>query len=100
MLQRFFLVLLVAIIFGATIHAQTKQEQAVAVAVETLRKAMVDADKGMLEKLTHDSLSYGHSGGKIESKSSFVNNMVNGNSDFVTIELYSTQDKNVQYFFV
>ena len=34
-----------------------------------------------------DLLSYGHSGGKIEDKPTFVNNIVSGKSDFVTIEL-------------
>lgn len=67
--------------------AQSKDEKAVSSSVESLRKAMVDADKGLLEKLTDEKLSYGHSGGKIEDKPTFVNNIVSGKSDFVTIEL-------------
>jgi hypothetical protein len=67
--------------------AQTKDEKAVSSSVESLRKAMVDADKLTLEKLTDEKLSYGHSGGKIEDKPTFVNNIVSGKSDFVTIEL-------------
>ena len=86
-MQRLFSFLIIAIIFSTTVTAQTKKEQEVAAAVEALRKAMVDADQSMLEKLADDSLSYGHSGGKVESKSAFVENIVNGNSDFVTIDL-------------
>ncbi len=86
-MQRFFSILLIIIIFSTAISAQTKDEQAVATAVETLRRAMVSADQGILEKLAHDSLSYGHSSGKVESKSAFVENIVNGNTDFVSIEL-------------
>jgi ketosteroid isomerase-like protein len=67
--------------------AQTKDEKAVAANVESLRKAMVDADKLTLEKLTDEKLTYGHSGGKIEDKPTFVNNIVSGKSDFVSIEL-------------
>lgn len=67
--------------------AQSKDEQAVTSAVETLRKAMVDADKAVLEKLTDEKLSYGHSSGKIEDKATFVGNIVNGGSDFVSIDL-------------
>ena len=67
--------------------SQTKDEKAVATAIESLRKAMVDADKATLEKLTDAKLSYGHSGGKIEDKSSFVSNIVSGRSDFLTMEL-------------
>lgn len=87
MIKTFVSVLFAAVIFSSSVIAQSKQEQAVAAAVEGMRKAMVDADKSMLEKLSHDSLSYGHSGGKVESKASFVENIVNGNSDFVTIDL-------------
>src|SRR5665647_1584423 len=71
----------------ATIFAQTKPEQAVAAAVEALRKAMVDGDKVALEKLTADGLSYGHSGGLVEGKVEFVGNIVSGKFDFVTIDL-------------
>ena len=87
MIKTFVSVLFAAVIFSSSVIAQSKQEQAVAAAVEGMRKAIVDADKSMLEKLSHDSLSYGHSGGKVESKASFVENIVNGNSDFVTIDL-------------
>jgi hypothetical protein len=67
--------------------AQTKDEKAVTTQVELLRKAMVDADKGALEKLADEKLSYGHSGGKIEDKAAFVTNIVSGKSDFVSIDL-------------
>jgi ketosteroid isomerase-like protein len=67
--------------------AQSKQEKNVAAAVEQLRTAMVDGNKTQLEKLVTDKLSYGHSGGKIEDKNSFVTNIANGNSDFVSIDL-------------
>ena len=87
MIKTFVSVLFAAVIFSSSVIAQSKQEQAVAAAVEGMRKAMVDADKSMLEKLSHDSLSYGHSGGKVEDKATFVENIANGNSDFVTIDL-------------
>jgi len=86
-MQRLFSFLFIALIFSTTVTAQSKKEQEVAAAVEALRKAMVDADQSMLEKLADDSLSYGHSSGKVESKAAFVENIVNGNSDFVTIDL-------------
>lgn len=66
--------------------AQTEEQQ-VAAAVETLRKAMIDADKTTLEKIAADQISYGHSSGLIENKAAFVQNIVSGNSDFVTIDL-------------
>ena len=66
--------------------AQAKQEQAVLNAVELLRKAMVDADSVMLDKLISPKLSYGHSGGHIDDKTEFVQKIVSGKSDFVTLE--------------
>ena len=67
--------------------AQSKKETAVANAVEQLRKAMIDGNKTELENLVSDSLSYGHSGGHIDDKKEFVDKLVSGKSDFVTIEL-------------
>jgi ketosteroid isomerase-like protein len=57
------------------------------VAVEQLRKGMIDADKAILEKLVTDKLSYGHSGGHIDDKKEFVEKIVSGKSDFVSIDL-------------
>ncbi len=79
--------ILMVTIAGNTLFAQTKDEKAVAAAVENLRKAMIDPDKATLEKLTSPDLSYGHSTGKIEDQAAFVNALVSNASDFVTIEL-------------
>lgn len=82
------LILTAALIFSISIllQAQSKQETAVANTVEQLRKAMVDADSLMLDKLTSPQLSYGHSGGAIDDKTAFVQKIVSGKSDFVTLE--------------
>ena len=69
------------------VSAQTKDEKAVADAVETLRKAMVSADKTTLDGITLDQLTYGHSSGKLEDKKTFVENITNGNSHFLDITL-------------
>ncbi len=83
------IILTVALVFSicTLLRAQTKQEKAVANAVEQLRKAMVDADLVMLDKLTSPQLSYGHSGGALDDKTVFVQKIVSGKSDFVSIEL-------------
>jgi hypothetical protein len=67
--------------------AQSVDEKAVASQVELLRKAMVDADKTSLERLSAEKLSYGHSSGKIEDRTTFISNIAGGKSDFVSIEL-------------
>jgi hypothetical protein len=74
-------------VFSVAVIAQTKDEKAVADAVESLRKAMVDPNKATLEKLTSVKLSYGHSNGKLEDRAAFVESLVSGQSDFITIKL-------------
>ncbi len=79
------LIILLSVSFLAT--AQSKNVKVVSNTVEELHKAMLDAEKINLERLTSDSLSYGHSSGRIESKKEFIENIVSGKSDFVTIDL-------------
>lgn len=74
-------------VFSLTAMAQTKEQKAVSDAVEKMRKAMVDGDRNVLESIAADSLSYGHSSGKVENKTEFVENIASGKSDFVTIDL-------------
>lgn len=53
-------------------RAQGGEDAAVTQAIEALGKAMLAADRTALEGLVADRLSYGHSGGVIESKAQFV----------------------------
>jgi uncharacterized protein YceK len=58
---------------------------AVAAAAEKLRVAMVDPTRDNVAALVADDLSYGHSAGKVDSKASFISDLLDGKSDFVTI---------------
>ena len=83
--------LLLALLFFAFVpksdSPKAPDEQAVAQAVEALRKAMTDPDKATLSNLVTDELSYGHSNGKIENKAAFMEALLSGESDFKTIDL-------------
>ena len=70
-------------------HAGKKPapEAIVADRVDALAGAMVKADGAALQKLTSPDLSYGHSGGRVESREQFIENILNGNSDFLSIKL-------------
>ena len=68
------------------VNAQTKFKN-VADAAEALRVAMVGANVSMLTQLTDDSLTYGHSSGKIQSKSQLIQSLSSGESDFVSIDI-------------
>lgn len=59
----------------------------VVAAAERLRVLMVDPDRGQLEALIADDLSYGHSGGKLDTKASFIGDLLSNASDFVSIDI-------------
>ena len=69
------------------IHAQWTQENEVAASVDALYKAMIDADKNVLENLAAAELSYGHSSGKVEDKTAFLEGLLKGPFDFQTIDI-------------
>jgi ketosteroid isomerase-like protein len=71
----------------AIVFAQSKKETQVVAAVEKLKLAMVSGERAALESIAADQLSYGHSGGLVETKAQFVEKIASGSSDFVTIEL-------------
>lgn len=84
----------IILIFNTVTMAQTNDEKAVAEAAEHLRRAMVAADSATLSTITLPQLSYGHSGGHVDDKAEFVKKIVNGKSDFVTIDI-SEQTINI-----
>jgi len=87
MIRKLFFTGIVLIVMVMVVNAQSKDETAVANAVEQLRKAMIDGNKSELENIVLDKLSYGHSSGYVEDKTEFVDKIASGKSDFVTIGL-------------
>lgn len=81
------LALLLCAGFATTSFAQSKEEKAVATAVDSLTAAMVSSNFTSLSKWTDDNLSYGHSSGLLQDKAAFLENFVTGKTDFVTIDL-------------
>lgn len=73
--------------FAATPVLAQSADQAVISAAEKLRVAMVDPDQATLSGLVADSLSYGHSGGRIDTKASFIGDLLDKKSDFVSINI-------------
>jgi ketosteroid isomerase-like protein len=56
--------------------ADTADEPAVKEAIEAMRKAILEADKAGLERLSAAQLSYGHSDGRVQNKAEFVDGVV------------------------
>src|SRR5215510_11989191 len=87
MIKNLFFTGILLLSLGTAAKAQSKDETDVAAAVDKLKKAMIDGDKKGLDEIVMDKLSYGHSSGRVEGKAEFVDNIVSGKSDFVTIDL-------------
>ena len=62
---------------GSAALADTSDEAAVKAEVEAFRKATLAADKTQLEQLTAAQLSYGHSSGKVQNQSAFIDGVLN-----------------------
>lgn len=84
---KLFLLAAILILCNSLVFSQSKEEAIVAARMEALKKAMVEADSNMLDKLTAASLSYGHSSGVVEDKKEFIEKIISGKSDFVSINL-------------
>ena len=69
----------------STINAQSKAELKVAEAVETLNKGIIDPEQSLLQGIISESLSYGHSGGKVQNKAEFIDDLFNGDFNFSSI---------------
>ena len=82
--------LVLSLLFSVSIlqlFAQNKNEIAVAKAVEALKAALLSGNAAEIGTVTSENLSYGHSGGKIETKAELIESFSSGKSDFVSIEL-------------
>ena len=64
------------LLFSGSAGAQAGEEAAVADVVEVLRKGILEADKAKLAQATSEQLSYGHSGGRVETKEQFINGVL------------------------
>ncbi|MXO03872.1 MULTISPECIES: nuclear transport factor 2 family protein [Flavobacterium] len=87
-MKRFGLLLLM-VFFQYSVFAQktnAKEENAVKSQVEILRQAMIDADGAKLKALTSDQLNYVHSNGNFQNQAEFIEGIVSGKSDFVSID--------------
>lgn len=83
------IVLFIAFIMLAStsIIAQSKTEQIIADAVNSLHNNVVNPNREQLDKLVSADLSYGHSAGKVENKEQFIDFLFNGPFKFTSINV-------------
>lgn len=86
-----FLITLMAVVSLLPASAQvaaedSKANQAVATTMAQLHQAMIDRNGSALEALTDEALTYGHSTGAVEDRTTFIANVLAGKSPFSQIE--------------
>lgn len=86
------LLLLMMLSIGSSYAVTSNNQSTVEQAVETMRLAMLSADKTQLENVALPSLTYGHSSAVIENKAEFVDAIVSGRSGFITLDF---QDQTI-----
>lgn len=59
--------------------------------IEKFHKALIDPDSAILSGFVSDSLSYGHSSGKVENKEQFISTLTTGASNFLSITITNQQ---------
>lgn len=67
--------------------AQSGEEKELLEAVEALNNALVSPDEKRLIHLTDRQLSYGHSSGKVQNQLEFVQDLLHGPFDFLTVSV-------------
>jgi len=83
-----FLLSVLVLTFASCTKSQSEKEKAVAVALEEFKKGIIDADKTLLESITADQLAYGHSSGKVQNKTEFIEEIISLQpNDYLTIDL-------------
>ncbi|TXE11014.1 nuclear transport factor 2 family protein [Algoriphagus aquimarinus] len=74
-------ILTLALFLSAT-FAFAQADKDLASQVEKLRLALIDPTAATLSELSSEKLTYGHSSGKLENQTQFIEALVSGASDF------------------
>lgn len=81
--------LTIALLFiGVTaVLAQSKDIETLEQSIEELKHLLINPERAGLEAITSKELTYGHSSGTIEDQNKFIEFLLSGKSQFVSIEL-------------
>ena len=77
---------LIVLSFNQFSIAQNQNEESLLKTVDKFKLLLLDPVRKELDQLCYANLTYGHSNGKIENKTEFIDAYVSGNSDFIKIE--------------
>jgi ketosteroid isomerase-like protein len=80
------LLLLVFFFFSSVNTEAQPPKKDIESCIEALNKATISQDNPMLEKLTAEELSYGHSTGLVENKAAYIKDILSGPTKFFQID--------------
>jgi ketosteroid isomerase-like protein len=87
-MKKSFILILLLLAVSISSNCQSGQDKEVSAAVEKLMKGIVDADKGILQDITAEELVYGHSSGKVQNRTEFIDEVIASKPiDFIKIDL-------------
>jgi hypothetical protein len=86
-MKKLWILTLCMLIPAIMLQAQNKDQEAVASAVRQLNQAMIDSNEKMLDQLSSEKLTYGHSSALLEDKKTFMSSIVDGKFGFSSIDL-------------
>ncbi|MGA7780781.1 MAG: nuclear transport factor 2 family protein [Paraburkholderia sp.] len=84
------LVWVAASLVCAAAYAASPDESAVDDAMNRLSAAMIAGDAQKMKALTADTLTYGHSSGKVQDQAAFIDTIASGQTRYKRIDLSNT----------
>ena len=87
-MKKFYFLVILLCAVSISSYSQSAEDKDVAAVVEKLMKGIVDADKSILQDITAEELVYGHSSGKVQNKTEFIEEVIVSKPlDFTKIDL-------------
>jgi len=87
-MKKFYFLVILLCAVSISSYCQSAQDKDVGAAVEKLMKGIVDADKSLLQDITAEELVYGHSSGKVQNRTEFIEEVIASKPlDFTKIDL-------------
>lgn len=87
------LLLPICLLIGNCVLAQSADEQAILLALEKFRRAMITPDSTVLSSLASDDLEYVHSSGTVRNKRGFVDEFMKRWTNFTQVTI---QDQTIK----
>lgn len=94
-MQKIILISIALLFFCASIDVQASAEEEVTEAFNQLMNAMVEQDEAKLGSLAADDLMWGHTGGELDDKATFVKKMTDPDFRYLKTE---TRDQTVRLY--